>query len=100
MDESNYTKVTRPWYAKRLPFPLNYFVPGRISRQARKQICDGIYSQEEDDFQLENKVWLTGSSSSVYLPLLLNIIDLLNILTILNSIPPNQIEHELIAKLH
>ena len=77
MDESNYMKVTRPWYAKRLPFPLNYFVPGGISRQTRKQICDGIYSQEEDDFQLENKVWLTGSSSSVYLPFLLNIIDLL-----------------------
>lgn len=60
MDESNYTKFTRPWYAKRLPFPLNYFVPGRISRQTKDQICDGFFSQETDDLQLlENKVWVT-----------------------------------------
>ncbi|XP_068740405.1 metaxin-1-like isoform X1 [Montipora capricornis] len=57
MDESNYTKLTRPWYAKRLPFPLNYFVPGKMSRQKRSQICEGAYSQETDNLQLENKLF-------------------------------------------
>ena len=57
VDNKNYTKFTRPWYARRLPFPLNYFIPGRISRQTRWQISDGIYSEETDDI-LENKVCL------------------------------------------
>ena len=58
MDDSNYTKFTRPWYAKRLPFPLNYFVPGRISQQMRQQICERINYSEETDDLLESKVWL------------------------------------------
>ena len=57
VDNKNYTKFTRPWYAQRLPFPLNYIIPGRISRQTRWQISDGIYSEETDD-ELENKVCL------------------------------------------
>ncbi|KAJ7380240.1 metaxin 1 [Desmophyllum pertusum] len=56
MDDKNYTKFTRPWYAHRLPFPLNYFVPGRISRQTRYQISEGMYSEETDDV-LENKLF-------------------------------------------
>ena len=57
VDNKNYTKFTRPWYAQRLPFPLNYIIPGRISRQTRWQVSDGIYSEETDD-ELENKVCL------------------------------------------
>jgi len=57
VDESNYTKFTHPWYARRLPFPQNYFVPGRISRQTKQQICEGIYSEQTDDLQLENKLF-------------------------------------------
>lgn len=56
VDERNYTKFTRPWFSKRLPFPLNYFLPGKMSRQKRKEICEGVYSHEIDDLQLENKL--------------------------------------------
>jgi len=57
VDDKNYTKFTRPWYARRLPFPLNYFIPGRISRQTRWKISEGMYSEETDEV-LENKVCL------------------------------------------
>ncbi|XP_073243464.1 metaxin-1-like isoform X2 [Porites lutea] len=56
VDNSNYTKFTRPWYANRLPFPLNYFVPGKISRQTRQQVCEGVDSEETDDL-LESKLY-------------------------------------------
>lgn len=34
VEERNYVELTRPWYAKRLPFPSNYTVPGQMQRRA------------------------------------------------------------------
>ncbi|KAG8194121.1 hypothetical protein JTE90_003059 [Oedothorax gibbosus] len=36
--EKNYVQVTRPWYAKVLRFPLNYFLPGHQRRAAQATI--------------------------------------------------------------
>jgi len=35
-DPKNYVELTRPWYAKALPFPLNYWVPGQMQRRVEK----------------------------------------------------------------
>ncbi|XP_023658788.1 metaxin-3 isoform X1 [Paramormyrops kingsleyae] len=34
VDTENYTNLTRPWFASRCPFPLNFFIPGRQARVA------------------------------------------------------------------
>uniref|UniRef100_A0A2K5XEU4 Metaxin-1 n=1 Tax=Mandrillus leucophaeus TaxID=9568 RepID=A0A2K5XEU4_MANLE len=33
IDTKNYVEVTRKWYAEAMPFPLNFFLPGRMQRQ-------------------------------------------------------------------
>lgn len=32
VEPKNYVDVTRSWYAEHLPFPLNFFLPGRMQR--------------------------------------------------------------------
>ena len=54
LDSTNFTEFTRPWYAKVLPFPLNYFVPGRMAQRARSWINKG--GAEIKDEVLEKKV--------------------------------------------
>ncbi|XP_058957383.2 metaxin-1-like [Pocillopora verrucosa] len=56
VDKTNYIKLTRPWYAQRLPFPLNYFIPGHISRQTRRHLSNEMHSEVTDD-ALENKLF-------------------------------------------
>ncbi|XP_022106389.1 metaxin-1-like isoform X2 [Acanthaster planci] len=38
VDAKNYVELIRPWYAKALQFPLNYFVPGRLKRAAERRV--------------------------------------------------------------
>ncbi|XP_075038502.1 metaxin-3 isoform X2 [Mixophyes fleayi] len=38
VDAENYTSVTRPWYASRTPFPLRFYLPGKMSREALNRI--------------------------------------------------------------
>lgn len=57
MDEQNYTEVTRPWYAKILPFPLNYFIPGQFQRKAIK-IVHAIHNYENiNEEQRETQIY-------------------------------------------
>lgn len=37
-DDHNYVELTRGWYAKRLPFPTNYFIPNLYKSSAEKTI--------------------------------------------------------------
>ena len=37
-DEQNYVQLMRGWYAKRLPFPTNYFIPNHYRSAAEKTI--------------------------------------------------------------
>ncbi|XP_053303973.1 metaxin-3 isoform X2 [Spea bombifrons] len=38
VDTENYSNVIRPWYAARTPFPLSFFLPGKMSREALNRI--------------------------------------------------------------
>ncbi|XP_031611129.2 metaxin-3 isoform X1 [Oreochromis aureus] len=38
VDAENYSNVTRPWFASRSPFPLNFLVPGRLASGALSRI--------------------------------------------------------------
>lgn len=38
VDAENYASVTRPWFASRSPFPLNFLVPGRLASIALSRI--------------------------------------------------------------
>jgi metaxin len=51
-DAKNYVELTRPWYAKALPFPLNFWVPGQMQRQVEEHVearfssCDTLSEQQ------------------------------------------------------
>lgn len=48
VDERNYVDLSRPWYAKALPFPLNYYYPGQYSKRA-KHLLDSLYENIEEE---------------------------------------------------
>lgn len=57
VDTKNYVEVTRKWYAEAMPFPLNFFLPGRMQRQhmERLQLLCGEHRPENED-ELEKEV--------------------------------------------
>lgn len=59
VDAKNYVEVTRKWYAEAMPFPLNFFLPGRMQRQymERLQLLCGEH-RPEDEEELEKEVCL------------------------------------------
>ena len=59
VDAKNYVEVTRKWYAEAMPFPLNFFLPGRMQRQymERLQLLCGEH-RPEDEEELEKEVRL------------------------------------------
>ncbi|XP_014848349.1 PREDICTED: metaxin-3 isoform X1 [Poecilia mexicana] len=38
VDAENYSNLTRPWFASRSPFPLNFFIPSRLANVALTRI--------------------------------------------------------------
>uniref|UniRef100_A0A2I3HTF0 Metaxin-1 n=1 Tax=Nomascus leucogenys TaxID=61853 RepID=A0A2I3HTF0_NOMLE len=56
IDTKNYVEVTRKWYAEAMPFPLNFFLPGRMQRQymERLQLLTGEH-RPEDEEELEKE---------------------------------------------
>lgn len=44
-DDHNYVELMRGWYAKRLPFPTNYFIPNHYKSAAEKTIRSRFGSQ-------------------------------------------------------
>lgn len=57
IDAKNYVEVTRKWYAEAMPFPLNFFLPGRMQRQhiERLQLLCGEHRPESEE-ELEKEV--------------------------------------------
>lgn len=57
IDAKNYVEVTRKWYAEAMPFPLNFFLPGRMQRQhmERLQLLCGEHRPEQEE-ELEKEV--------------------------------------------
>ncbi|KAL2771605.1 metaxin-1 isoform 2 [Daubentonia madagascariensis] len=58
IDTKNYVDVTRKWYAEAMPFPLNFFLPGRMQRQytERLQLLCGEH-RPEDEEELEKELY-------------------------------------------
>ncbi|XP_035135709.2 metaxin-1-like isoform X2 [Callithrix jacchus] len=58
IDTKNYVEVTRKWYAEAMPFPLNFFLPGRMQRQymERLQLLSGEH-RPEDEEELEKELY-------------------------------------------
>ncbi|KAM4707446.1 metaxin-3 isoform 2-T2 [Discoglossus pictus] len=57
VDTENYCGVTRPWYASRTPFPLCYYLPGKLSREAVNRIVvtkgqPPLYSMNDVEAQI------------------------------------------------
>ncbi|GIY25286.1 metaxin-1 [Caerostris darwini] len=57
VDEKNYIELTRPWYAKVLHFPLNYFLPGHQQRAAQETINNLWNSDLIEDAQKETALY-------------------------------------------
>ncbi|XP_005411645.1 PREDICTED: metaxin-1 [Chinchilla lanigera] len=58
IDTKNYVEVTRKWYAEAMPFPLNFFLPGRMQRQymERLQMLCGEHRPENEE-ELEKELY-------------------------------------------
>ncbi|KAM6218605.1 metaxin-1 [Rhynchocyon petersi] len=58
VDAKNYVEVTRKWYAEAMPFPLNFFLPGRMQRQfmERLQLLCGEHRPENEE-ELEKELY-------------------------------------------
>lgn len=47
IDPHNLNQVIRPWYAKALPFPLNFYYPGKYEKYAKSMI-QALYPTKDD----------------------------------------------------
>ncbi|XP_046749580.1 metaxin-1 [Diprion similis] len=56
VDIKNYNEFIQPWYAKALPFPFNFFYPGKFERQA-KDMMESLYPTESEISAIENAVY-------------------------------------------
>ncbi|XP_025237719.1 LOW QUALITY PROTEIN: metaxin-1 [Theropithecus gelada] len=58
IDTKNYVEVTRKWYAEAMPFPLNFFLPGRMQRQymERLELLSGEHMPEDEE-ELEKELY-------------------------------------------
>ncbi|KAK3586669.1 hypothetical protein CHS0354_001281 [Potamilus streckersoni] len=56
IDSKTYIDLTRPWYAKASPFPLNYYVPGKWQRHASCKVYHQKGGDGIEDWEVEAKV--------------------------------------------
>ncbi|XP_021510031.1 metaxin-1 [Meriones unguiculatus] len=58
IDAKNYVEVTRKWYAEAMPFPLNFFLPGRMQRRymERLQLLCGEHKPDSEE-ELEKELY-------------------------------------------
>ncbi|XP_066470845.1 metaxin-3 isoform X2 [Tiliqua scincoides] len=57
VEVDNYYNVTKPWFASRIPFPLSWYLPGKMSREALNRILltkgqPPLYSLTEVEAQI------------------------------------------------
>ncbi|XP_011504614.1 PREDICTED: metaxin-1 [Ceratosolen solmsi marchali] len=48
IDQQNLNEVIRPWYCEALPFPCNYYYPGKYEKNA-KCLIESLYPTEESE---------------------------------------------------
>ncbi|KAK7602088.1 hypothetical protein V9T40_009529 [Parthenolecanium corni] len=56
VDEKNFENVTRPRYAKMLPFPLNFFYPGHY-RRINESAIHSLYQHLETDTDIQIEIF-------------------------------------------
>lgn len=68
MEPKNYVEVTRSWYAEHLPFPFNFFLPGKMQRHQldKLRLLRGDDSLEASE-EVEKEVTLPSPSPSFLL---------------------------------
>ncbi|XP_048583753.1 metaxin-1 [Nematostella vectensis] len=72
VDSKNYVEFTRPMYARKLPLPLNFFVPGRIANQKKLRIGHKLDPEEEEaNGELENMLFKEAIECLTHLSVLL-----------------------------
>ncbi|XP_035663287.1 metaxin-1-like [Branchiostoma floridae] len=57
MDARNYVDFSRPWYARALPFPLNFFVPGRMQQAAEGRLQYTRGGDHLIDGEMESQIY-------------------------------------------
>lgn len=58
IDKKNLDELVRPWYCKALPFPFNFYYPGKFERQAHA-LMQSLYPLEDNINVIENEVCVT-----------------------------------------
>uniref|UniRef100_A0A6J0TX61 Metaxin n=1 Tax=Pogona vitticeps TaxID=103695 RepID=A0A6J0TX61_9SAUR len=56
VDAKNYVEHTRKWYAEAIPFPLNFFLPGRMQKkqlERLKTVCGEDCLENEEELEKE-----------------------------------------------
>uniref|UniRef100_A0A803ST91 Metaxin-1 n=1 Tax=Anolis carolinensis TaxID=28377 RepID=A0A803ST91_ANOCA len=56
VDAKNYVELTRKWYAEAIPFPLNFFLPGRMQKQQLERlqtVCGENCLENEEELEKE-----------------------------------------------
>ncbi|XP_066601961.1 metaxin-1 [Prorops nasuta] len=56
VDQQNINELVKPWYSEAVPFPFNFYYPGKFERQA-KAMLESLYPMEDDNIVLENKIY-------------------------------------------
>ncbi|KAJ6656991.1 hypothetical protein lerEdw1_002992 [Lerista edwardsae] len=56
VDAKNYVEHTRKWYAEAIPFPLNFFLPGRMQKrqvERLRSVCGDVCLESEEELEKE-----------------------------------------------
>ncbi|ESO88232.1 hypothetical protein LOTGIDRAFT_234567 [Lottia gigantea] len=67
VDNKTYSDFTRPWYAKVLPFPLNFFIPDQIQKKASMRVTLTKGGSNVTDSELEAKIYKEAKECMNYL---------------------------------
>ncbi|XP_046357275.1 metaxin-1-like isoform X1 [Haliotis cracherodii] len=57
IDGKTFTDFTRPWYARIIPFPLNFYVPGRKQKDANLRVFLSKGGENVTDSEVEGKIY-------------------------------------------
>ncbi|CAL1531483.1 unnamed protein product [Lymnaea stagnalis] len=57
MDDKTYVDITRPWYAKAIPFPLSLFVPQQRQKRAEVRVLLTKGGDHITDAETESKIY-------------------------------------------
>ena len=67
VDGKNQTELTRPWFARRMPFPLGLFYPGRYQRAAKRLAMSAVEDAvgDADDEAVAERFLYRGAEAAL-----------------------------------